>query len=166
MLKCKSFRIAEIYVPAKRRGNANPDVILEIAESILEIGQQTPILVRRDGDRLVLVEGLHRLEACKALGEETILGFSVPAQVRHQRAMSPYEAEVEALRQKTDRLKQLRLAKEAAERSSTASAKPVEEASTTEIRERPSRPGRMSSRSKPATLLEWLANREHDGFRS
>ena len=31
-----------------------------------------PILVRRDGDRLVLVHGLHRLEACKTLGEETI----------------------------------------------------------------------------------------------
>jgi len=35
--------------------------------------------VRQDGDRFVLVEGLHRLEACKALGEETILGFLVDA---------------------------------------------------------------------------------------
>jgi putative ABC transport system substrate-binding protein len=40
---------------------------------MLEIGQETPILVRRDRDRFVLVEGLHRLEACKALGEETIV---------------------------------------------------------------------------------------------
>jgi hypothetical protein len=80
--------------------------------------------------------------------------------------MSPYEAEVEALRQKTDRLRQLRLAKEGAERSSTASAKPVEEATTTDIRERPSRSGGTFSRSKRATLLEWLADREHDGFRS
>ena len=31
-------------------------------------GQETPILVRSDGSRFVLVEGLHRLEACKALG--------------------------------------------------------------------------------------------------
>jgi hypothetical protein len=166
MLRRESFPIARIYVPAKKRGRANPDVVREIAESMLEIGQQAPILVRRDGDRFVLVEGLHRLEACKALGEETILGFSVSAQVRHQRAMSPYEAEVEALRQKTDRLRQLRLAKEGAERSSTASAKPVEEATTTDIRERPSRSGGTFSRSKRATLLEWLAEREHDGFRS
>ena len=166
MLKRESFPIAKIYVPAKRRGRANPEVVREIAESILEIGQQTPILVRRDGDRHVLVEGLHRLEACKALGEETILAFSVRAEVRHQRAMTPYEAEVDALRQKTDRLRQLRLAKERVERSSTASAKPVDEATTTEIRERPSRPGGTSSRSKSATLLEWLADREHDGFRS
>ena len=132
MLKRESFRIAQIYVPAKRKGRTNPDVVREIAESMLEIGQQAPILVRRDGDRFVLVDGLYRLEACKALGEETILGFLLPAQVRHQRAISPYEAEVEALRQKTDRLRQLRLAKEGAERSSTASAKPVEEATTTE----------------------------------
>ncbi|MCH8835136.1 MAG: ParB N-terminal domain-containing protein, partial [Proteobacteria bacterium] len=40
--------------------------------SIMEDGLQTPIGVRRDGDRFVLVSGLHRLEACKALGEETI----------------------------------------------------------------------------------------------
>jgi ParB-like chromosome segregation protein Spo0J len=34
---------------------------------MLDIGQQTPILVRADGARFVLVEGLHRLEAAKAL---------------------------------------------------------------------------------------------------
>jgi len=50
-----------------------------IAASMLEVGQETPILVRRDGERLVLVEGLHRLEACKALGETTIAGYLVQA---------------------------------------------------------------------------------------
>ena len=54
----------------------------EIAESILEKGQQTPILVRKDGERFVLVEGLHRLEACKSLGEATIAGYLVQAR-RH-----------------------------------------------------------------------------------
>ena len=44
MLKPQNFRIAEIHVPAKRRGSANPDVVREIAESMLEIGQQAPIL--------------------------------------------------------------------------------------------------------------------------
>ena len=43
------------------------------------VGQQSPILVRRDGDRFVLVEGLHRLEACKKLGESTIFGYLVDA---------------------------------------------------------------------------------------
>ena len=54
----------------------------EIAESILQVGLQTPILVRKDGERFVLIEGLHRLEACKQLGEETILGYLVQAR-RH-----------------------------------------------------------------------------------
>jgi ParB-like chromosome segregation protein Spo0J len=46
---------------------------------MLTDGQQTPILVREDGARFVLVEGLHRLEAAKALGEATIIGFRVAA---------------------------------------------------------------------------------------
>ena len=44
-----------------------------LAESIAENGQQSPILVRADKARYVLVEGLHRIEACKALGETTII---------------------------------------------------------------------------------------------
>ncbi len=77
MLKDQTFKIAQIYVPAKRRKTLNETVVNEIAESMLEMGQLTPILVRRDGERFVLVEGLHRLEACKALGEETIVGLLV-----------------------------------------------------------------------------------------
>lgn len=72
-----TFRIEEIYVPVKRRKTLNMDVANELAESILENGQRTPILVRPDRERYVLVEGLHRLEACKALGEETIVGLIV-----------------------------------------------------------------------------------------
>ena len=35
--------------------------------------------MRRDGERFVLVNGLHRLEACRALGEETITAIIVRA---------------------------------------------------------------------------------------
>jgi hypothetical protein len=38
--------------------------------------------VRKDGERFVLVEGLHRLEACRQLGEKTIIGYLVQAR-RH-----------------------------------------------------------------------------------
>ncbi len=69
----------EIYVPVKHRRNLNPETIEAIAESILERGQQTPISVRWDGKGYVLVSGLHRLEACKALGEETIAAVVVRA---------------------------------------------------------------------------------------
>jgi uncharacterized ParB-like nuclease family protein len=79
MMKRQPFPVANIYVPVKRRATLNPKTVDEIAESILEVGQKTPILVRRDGDRFVLVEGLHRLEACKKLGETTIFGFLVDA---------------------------------------------------------------------------------------
>ena len=82
MMKRETFAIADIYVPAKRRSTLDPDKAREIAESMLQVGQQTPILVRRDGERYVLVEGLHRLEACKQLGEETIVGYLVQAR-RH-----------------------------------------------------------------------------------
>lgn len=74
-----TLRIEEIYVPVKRRKTLDMDIAKELAESILENGQQTPILVRPDRERYVLVEGLHRLEACKSLGEETIVGLIVQA---------------------------------------------------------------------------------------
>jgi sulfiredoxin len=79
MMRREKFAIANIYVPVKRRRTLKPETVRQIAESMLEIGQQIPIQVRRDGDRFVLVEGLHRLEACKALGEETIDGYLTQA---------------------------------------------------------------------------------------
>jgi sulfiredoxin len=81
-MKRETFPIASIYVPAKRRATLDPKKAQEIAQSILEVGQQVPILVRKDGERFVLVEGLHRLEACKQLGEATIFGYLVQAR-RH-----------------------------------------------------------------------------------
>jgi sulfiredoxin len=79
MMKRESLSIASIYVPAKRRATLDPKAVDEIAESILQVGHKVPILVRRDGNRFVLVEGLHRLEACRKLGETTILGILVDA---------------------------------------------------------------------------------------
>jgi sulfiredoxin len=79
MMKRETFAIADIYVPVKRRATLVPGTVDAIATSILEVGQRSPILVRRDGARLVLVEGLHRLEACKALGETTIAAYLVQA---------------------------------------------------------------------------------------
>ena len=81
LMENQTFRIDDIYVPAKRRRTLDPEKVDSIAESMLEEGQRTPILVRRDGERLVLVEGLQRLEACRSLGEETVVGLIV--QARH-----------------------------------------------------------------------------------
>ena len=79
MMKRESFAIANIYVPVKRRATLDQTRVDDIAASMLDSGQQTPILVRADGARFVLVEGLHRLEAAKALGETTIVGYRVDA---------------------------------------------------------------------------------------
>lgn len=75
----ETFKIADIYVPMARRSALDMAVVNKIAKSMLEEGQKTPIQVRRDGERLVLVEGLQRLEACRSLGEETIVGTIVRA---------------------------------------------------------------------------------------
>ena len=79
LMEDQTFRIEDIYVPSKLKRTLKPKTVDEIAESLLQTGRMTPILVRRDGARFVLVEGLHRLEACKALGEETIVGLLVRA---------------------------------------------------------------------------------------
>ncbi len=78
-LENQVIRIEDIYVPVKRHKTLNPETVNEIANSMLEVGQLAPILIRRDKERYILVEGLHRLEACKAVGEETILALLVQA---------------------------------------------------------------------------------------
>src|SRR3954454_17897258 len=168
VLKPESFPIEKIYVPVKTRKALKPGVVQEIAESILEIGQQAPILIRADEDRFVLVEGLHRLEACKALGETTIMGLLVSAEIAHHKAHSPQSAEVEAERQKMERLKKLRLEKEAAEKvaASPSSVTAAESARVLEQRNRLTtttrQSGRRTSASKPKTLSEWRAQQDRN----
>ncbi len=79
MLKSTALSVEEIYVPVKLRKTLDPEKVEAIAESILEDGQRTPIQVRRDKGRYVLIAGLHRLEAMRALGEAEIEGFIVSA---------------------------------------------------------------------------------------
>ena len=79
MMKRENFPVAKIYVPIERRKTLVQARVDEIAASMLKDGQQVPIKVRPDGERFVLIEGLHRLEAAKALGEVTIVGYRVDA---------------------------------------------------------------------------------------
>ena len=162
MLKRENFPIAKIYVPVKRRATLRPEAVRQIAESMLEIGQETPIRVRRNGDRFVLVEGLHRLEACKALGEETIVGFLVLG--RSSKAPAHYDREADAIREKMERLRTLRLAKEAEEKRRATSDVVLTEA-TKSSTEKSSRSGHIATSANPATLADWLVARDRDGFR-
>ncbi len=72
-----SIRIDQIYVPAKRRAEIDPARVESLAEKILEEGLMVPISVRQGKGRYVLVAGLQRLEAMKALGEKTITAIVV-----------------------------------------------------------------------------------------
>ena len=82
VLKKQMLAIQDVYVPVKRRQTLDPQKVEALAESMLAKGQEASILVRPDGKRFVLVEGLHRLEACKALGETTVPVYLVQAR-RH-----------------------------------------------------------------------------------
>jgi len=77
--KTIAVKVEDVYVPVKRKKTLDQDKVDAIAESMLEEGQKTPIQVRKGDGRLVLIEGLHRLEACKALGETTIQALFVQA---------------------------------------------------------------------------------------
>jgi sulfiredoxin len=79
VLKRQMLAIQDVYVPVKRRQTLDTKKVNAMAESMLAKGQEAPILVRPDGQRFVLVEGLHRLEACKALGETTVPAYLVQA---------------------------------------------------------------------------------------
>jgi len=170
MPKPESFPIEKIFVPTKIKKALKPETVAEIAESMLDIGQQEPISVRLDGDRLVLVEGLHRLEACKALGETTILGVLVPAELAQPKPLLAERPEVEAERIKMARLKQLRLEKEAAE-ASTAGLKGA--GATEASRTRPTKgardnpkasPGR-TAKPAPKSLSAWITQQKGSGSR-
>lgn len=79
MLRITKIPIDTIYVPIARRKTLHPETARLLAEDILENGMKMPIQVRLDGKRHVLIEGLHRLEAMKWLGETEIEAYLVQA---------------------------------------------------------------------------------------
>jgi sulfiredoxin len=56
-LKKQTLAIQDVYVPVKRRQTLDLQKVEALAESMMEKGQEAPILVRPDGQRFVLVEG-------------------------------------------------------------------------------------------------------------
>ena len=86
ILERHKIEIARIRVPAKRMRTLDRARAESIAEDILENGQTTPVQVRLDrkdpSGQYILVEGLHRLEALRSLGEATIVAYLVQARVR------------------------------------------------------------------------------------
>ncbi|MFD3190124.1 ParB N-terminal domain-containing protein [Sedimentitalea sp. HM32M-2] len=81
MLEKHTIALSDIRVPAKRARTLQADKVQAIAEDMIDNGQTTPIRVRAEGKGFILVEGLHRLEALRALGETTVVAFLVRAQL-------------------------------------------------------------------------------------
>jgi len=81
MLKKQSVPLSAIRVPVKRVKELDADKVEALANDILENGQATPIRIRDAGKEYILVEGQHRLEALRALGEEDIDAYIVRAQL-------------------------------------------------------------------------------------
>ena len=81
MLDKQNVAISDIRVPAKRARTLDAAKVQDIAENMIENGQTTPIQVRTDGAGFILVEGLHRLEAVRALGGIEIMAYLVRARL-------------------------------------------------------------------------------------
>ena len=79
MLRVHRIKLDSISVPTERRKTLHPETARILAEDILQNGMKMPIQVRFDGKRHVLIEGLHRLEASKFLGETEIDAYIVQA---------------------------------------------------------------------------------------
>ncbi len=78
-MRVVTIPIDKIYVPAAKAKTLDEDKVLPLAEDILENGHKTPIYVRIGKDRYVLQSGVHRLEALKMLGSETIKAHIIQA---------------------------------------------------------------------------------------
>ncbi len=84
LMRTVTVKLADIYVPAKLARTLDEGKVETRAEDILEHGLETPVQLRRDEERnrYVLIAGLHRLEAVRALGEDTIEALIVHARRR------------------------------------------------------------------------------------
>jgi len=79
VLKAIAVNIDDIYIPAERRKELDPERVDALAEEIMAGAEDEPIRVRQGKGRYVLIKGVNRLEARKSLGDTTILAYMVGA---------------------------------------------------------------------------------------
>ncbi|MDA1239091.1 MAG: ParB N-terminal domain-containing protein [Proteobacteria bacterium] len=79
MLTPITLKISNIYIPSERRTEINLKEVEELAEQMIDETVLKPIKVRKGKDRYVLISGINKLEAHKALGEDTIEAIVVKA---------------------------------------------------------------------------------------
>jgi sulfiredoxin len=71
MLKITALPIDAVSVPVKRTKTLDAAKVEALANDMLDNGQTTPIQVRADGKRLVLIEGPTGWRPSRALGEDS-----------------------------------------------------------------------------------------------
>ncbi|CCQ73938.1 ParB N-terminal domain-containing protein [Magnetospira sp. QH-2] len=83
MLKPVQVNIDEIYLPLDRRKELDPQKVEQVVEQLMNDEDLPPIQVRLDTKkkRYVLVKGVHRLEARKVVGDETVAVYLVGARL-------------------------------------------------------------------------------------
>ena len=100
-----------VKVPRKHRP-LNEEKVRAIAASIQQVGLRTPITVREQKNQVILVAGLHRLEAVRRLGWDAIPCFTIEGDETESRpweiAENLYRAELTAL-QRAEHIDELRV---------------------------------------------------------
>lgn len=81
MLETHTIAIDDVQVPLKPKKTLYENKVLKLAEGILADGQTTLKQLRPGGNGYVLIEGIHRLEALRVLGEATVLAYFVRARL-------------------------------------------------------------------------------------
>jgi hypothetical protein len=115
---------------------------------------------------------LHRLEACKALGETAILAL-IGSVSDFAEGKPNYELAAEIQRQTMERLKKLRLQREAAQKTEAVVQPSAQASETTNLEPGPinsaqrtiSRTRTQASEAQPKTLSEWIERQEREGGR-
>ena len=120
----RTISIRNVHVPSNRRG-LQSEAVTQLVDSMRAIGLRTPITVYQDKQKNqpVLVTGLHRLEAAKKLGWETIdaLFFTGTPEERRmwEIAENLHRLELTALERSDQIAEWIRLAEQRAEEVKT-----------------------------------------------
>jgi sulfiredoxin len=82
VMEAQDFKIEDIYVPVKLKKAFEAASVEKFTDLLMNDETLAPVLVRKDPKKgLVLVKGVHRLEACRDVGDVTIKGFLVHARL-------------------------------------------------------------------------------------
>jgi sulfiredoxin len=82
VMEAQDFKIEDIYVPVKLKKAFEQSGVDKFTDLLMNGETLAPVLVRKDPKKgHVLVKGVHRLEACRDVGDVTIKGFLVHARL-------------------------------------------------------------------------------------